>query len=355
MDYPAPRIGLVDGAPDLSDAYGSGLGAWDMAAIKWLYGPPGSVPPPELRYVADENARTPGTAQPWGSMWDDGADPAAELTRVMAVRDAALARFGPQALNPGEPAAMLRRKFVPIWLLHRYQVEAAGKLLGGVESVYAVAGDGRTEARPVDGATQQRALDALMATLAPRALDVPERLIPALSAGWSGESDRQFDIEIMRTAGGTVFDPLVAADVAAQVTLDSLLAPARLARLADQHRRDPSVPGPREVAKRLIAAATTPAGDARLAAVRRAAGTRSLLSLAKAARDAETGPEAAARLDQALTDWATAQGKARYGDPADRDWALSMARLLQDREALAEALDDESEPKVPPGMPIGSE
>ncbi|CAA9334748.1 MAG: FIG00722096: hypothetical protein, partial [uncultured Microvirga sp.] len=38
MDYPAPRVGLVNGAPDLSDAYGVGLGRWDTFAVDWLYG-----------------------------------------------------------------------------------------------------------------------------------------------------------------------------------------------------------------------------------------------------------------------------------------------------------------------------
>ena len=38
MDYPAPRVGLVGGAPDLSDAYGVGIGRWDRFAVDWLYG-----------------------------------------------------------------------------------------------------------------------------------------------------------------------------------------------------------------------------------------------------------------------------------------------------------------------------
>ncbi|WP_233281518.1 zinc-dependent metalloprotease [Sphingomonas changnyeongensis] len=271
MDYPAPRITLKDGAPDLSDAYGTGLGAWDMHAIDWLYGDPptgdadaaarqkaGAAAARGLRFVADENARAAGAAQPWGSLWDDGSDPVAELERMMTVRRAAIARFGPAALAPDEPAANLRRKFVPVWLLHRYQVEAAGKLLGGVESGYAVGAEAAGQGRPVAGAAQHKALAALLATLDPAALDVPEALIPALSAGWSGDGDRQFDIEVMRTPGGTVFDPLVAADVAAQVTLGALLAPERLARMADQHRRDPAIPGVGELAERLIGLVARP-------------------------------------------------------------------------------------------------
>lgn len=368
MDYPAPRVTLANGAPDLSDAYGVGLGAWDMFAIDWLYGDPAGQDPDAaarakataalargLRYVADENARSADTSQPWGSLWDDGADPAAELRRMLDVRQAAVARFGVQALAPGEPAANLRRKFVPIWLLHRYQVEAAAKLIGGVESRYAVAGDGTEAAAAVAPASQAAARDALLATLDPAALDVPEALIPLLSAGWSGDPDRQYEIEVMQTAGGTVFDPLVAADVGAQVTLKALLAPARLARIADQHRRDPAVPGVADLAARLLALPLAPTSP-RLGAVRRTVGTRIVLSLAAAAADEASGGEARVQLDQALADYARRLGAAKPGDPVDLAWARATARLLADREALAAALaDKEAVPDVPPGMPIGSD
>lgn len=369
MDYPAPRVRLVDGAPDLGDAYGVGMGAWDLYAIDWLYGDPGDGNPDAaarakaaaglargLRFVSDENARAADTSQPWGSLWDDGADPAAELRRMLDVRRAAVARFGTAALAPGEPVAALRRKFVPIWLLHRYQVEAAAKLIGGVESRYAVAGDGTETSAPVAAAQQIAARDALLATLDPAALDVPEPLVPLLSAGWSGDSDRQTDIEIMRTAGGTVFDPLVAADVGAQVTLGALLAPARLARVADQHRRDPQIPGVGDLARALLDRTLAPVDTPRLAAVRRAVASRIVLSLAAAAADDASGSEARVQLDEALAAHARALAAARPKDAIDRAWAAATARLLGDREALAAALaDTKSVPPVPPGMPIGSE
>ncbi|WP_051273232.1 zinc-dependent metalloprotease [Sphingomonas phyllosphaerae] len=367
MDYPAPRIGLVDGAPDLSDAYGVGLGAWDNHAIDWLYGDPAGTNPDVaarakadaaeqagLRFVSDENARSVSASQPWGSLWDDGADPVAELDRMMQVRSAALSRFGPAALTADEPVAALRRKFVPLWLLHRYQVEAAAKVLGGVTSTYAVASGAGMESAPVDAAAQRRALDALLATLAPAALDVPDRLIAQSSAGWSGESDRQTDIEVMRTAGSAAFDPLVAAQVAAQVTLGAILAPERLARLADQHRRTPDVPGADLIATRLLALADANASDPRLDAVRRAVGTRIVLALARAAAAPEAGDEAASAIDQALRDWAEKQPKQRFRDPADRAWALSTARLLLGDTRRAAALAAQAgDIVVPPGMPIG--
>lgn len=367
MDYPAPRIGLKDGAPDLSDAYGVGMGRWDLHTIDWLYGDPVSGDPDAaarakaeaaeqagLRFVSDENARSVSASQPWGSLWDDGADPVAELDRMMQVRAAAVARFGPAALAPGEPVASLRRKFVPIWLVHRYQVEAAAKLLGGLTSEYAVGSGAAAQGAPVAPADQKRALDALLATLQPAVLDVPAALVPQLSAGFSGDYDRQTEIEIMPMAGPAAFDPLVAAQVAAQQTLNALLAPERLARLAEQHRANPDSPGVDAVAARLLALTDAPTASARLGAVRRALGTRIIVSLARAAMAPDAGVDAVTRIDQALHDWAEAQAGKRFADPADRAWALSTARLLRDRDALKALLaSDKAEMPVPPGMPIG--
>ena len=164
MDYPPPRIGLAEGKPDLSDAYAKGIGVWDVATVRWLYADAGERETAEAaaryRFVQDDNARAADTAQVWGGLWDDGADPTAELNRLMAVRAAALSRFGLDALSPAEPVANLRRRFVPLWLLHRYQLVAAAKAIGGVEFAYSVKGDGREAASPVAAAQQRAALDA---------------------------------------------------------------------------------------------------------------------------------------------------------------------------------------------------
>jgi len=364
MDYPAPRVRLVGGRPDLSDAYGVGLGRWDGFAIDWLYGTDGEAEARAkadaavragLRFVGDENARTVSASQPYGSLWDDGADAPLELDRVMDVRRAAVERFGLAALHAGEPVANLRRKLVPVWLLHRYQIDAAAKLVGGVASTYAVAGDGSESAAPVAAADQRRALDALLKTLDPAALDVPDRLLPLLSAGWSGSSDRQFDIEIFRTAGGTVFDPLAATDVAATLTLKALLDPERLNRVADQSRRDAAALAPRELVDRLLAVAVAPAGERRLAEVRRRVGTRAAMVLAAARRDPALAPGVAALIDQSLHDFARRLAARPAPSADERAWALSLSRLLLDREALDAALKEEGrQPRIPPGMPIGS-
>lgn len=360
MDYPAPRVTLLNGAPDLGDAYGVGLGRWDRFAVEWLYGSDSEAEARAtaaaavaegLRFVGDNEARPLGSAQPWGSLWDDSADPAAELERMLDVRRAAVQRLGLGALAAGEPVANLKRKFVPIWLLHRYQIEAAAKLVGGVTFTYAVRGDGTEAAAPVEEVVQRRALEALLATLSPEALEVPAPLLPYLSAGWSGNSDRQFDIEIFRTAGGPVFDPLAASDAAAMVTLNALLAPDRLNRLAEQNRVDEAQLGAAEMIDRLIA--TVRPAEGSLGGVQRRVATTTALALARVQRDPALPPSLAVALDERLRRLAAELAK-RPGNEAERDWSRGLARLLGDREALDKAVAEPRRlPQVPPGMPIG--
>jgi len=364
MDYPAPRVKLTDGRIDLSDAYGVGIGAWDRFVVDWLYA---DVPPGEagrkvladkaaqtgLRYVTDGDSRGAGSGQPWGALWDDGPDSVAELRRMMAVRRVALDRFGLKALKPGEAVETLKRKFVPIYLLHRYQVEAAVKQVAGVEYSYAVKGDAAAVAPPVAADRQRAALLALMATLSPAELDTPEALIPLMSAGQSGETDRQYAIEVFAGMGGPVFDPLVAADVAAGVTLDPLLAPERLARLVEQHRHDPGQPGVGEVVDTLLLTVFTPASG-RSAEVARRVRWRAVLNLAAAARDVRRSPQAAAEIDLKLADLATRLKATPGTDPSDRALNLRLAALLRDDDALSRVLADARlKPETPPGMPIG--
>ena len=72
-----------------------------------------------------------------------------ELIRILAVRKAALARFGQDAIRPGEPMAQLEDTLVPLYLLHRYQTEAAAKWIGGLNYSYAVRGDGGLVTEPI--------------------------------------------------------------------------------------------------------------------------------------------------------------------------------------------------------------
>ena len=307
MDYPAPRVRLVNGLPDLTDAYGVGVGRWDNFAIRWLYGAGDQADAAMrqglaegLRYVGDGEARSPDAPHPLGSLWDDYPDPVAELRRIMDVRRVAVDRFGPAAIAAGEPVSQLRRVFVPVWLLHRYQVEAAAKVLGGVDFHYSVNGDGTETAEPAPADAQRAALDALLETLDPQALTVPANVVPYLSAGWSGNSDRQTAIEIFPTAGEPVFDPLAATEIGAVVTLTDLLAPERMNRLEIQHQANAGVPGAHDVIDALLDRVFDFEGRESDAGVRRRIATTSVLALARIQRDAALSPTITLGLSERL-------------------------------------------------------
>ena len=360
MDYPAPRIGLIDGRPDLGDAYGTGIGKWDMATVDWLYGESATTSPDAkaaasvaagLRFTQDDNARNPATAQPWAGLWDDGADPATELNRLMGVRRVAIDRFGLANLVAGEPVANLRRRFVPIYLLHRYEMVATAKAIGGVDFAYAVAGGGREASLPVPAAQQRASIAAVLATITPEALSVPAGLLPLLSSPRNGSDNRQFDIELFATAGGPVFDPMVAADVASQMALTTLLSPSRLARMELQHANDAGQPGVGELLDAIVAR-TLPS---RTDALSRRIAYRAIVTMAQVAARKDTAPEIATLLGDRVHEIATELAK-RRGDPAERAWAAQLSRQLLDPQSLDKLLADRPRTMdVPPGDPIGAE
>jgi len=364
MDYPAPRILLTEGRPDLSDAYAVGIGDWDKFSVAAVYGPEpqaqvllhqNATSPDGLRYITDADSRGLDVGQPWGSLWDDGPDPAAELERMLAVRKAALSSFGLGALYPGEPVAALRRKYVPIYLMHRYQVEAAGKLLGGVDFAYSVIGDGKESAASVPAQAQRAALSALLAALDPAALETPRGLMPLMSAGLTGRTDRQTEIELFPTLAGPIFDPLAAAEVAAGLPLDVLLNDQRLARLIEQNRRDPSLPGAGEALDALTAKVFADPADPALVPIAQRTQARAVLDLGRLAQDPGAAPGVTAQASAALEAIAARLSGARGGDAATRAHRARLVALIEDPPELRRlAAAKEIRPETPPGMPIGS-
>lgn len=364
MDYPGPRIKLTNGQIDLSDAYAKSGGAWDDFSVDWLYGDPAPGIDPDvaarakaldakargLLFMTDIDGRAADLPSPVASMWDDGPDPLASLSQMLAVRDVAIANFGPRSILPDEQMSNLRRKFVPVWLLHRYNVDAVGKLVGGLDYEYAVRGDNHPAPKPFDGAKQKRAIAALVDTLSVRRMTVPSALVPMLSYPTTRLPDVQFNNEVFQNAGAAAFDPLVAADVGAQLPLDSLLAPARLSRLIEQRRRDPSLPGVGDVLDALEGALMAGRSDA----VGRRIGWRILTSMALVSRDSDTSPDAAAIVAGRLIAISAKLPGGLSGEA--RDWAVHAARTFTDADEIARiAAAKTPAPRIPPGMPIGGE
>jgi hypothetical protein len=254
MDYPHPWITLgKDGIPDLSHAYAVNIGIWDKVAIDYGYRQftPKSDEHTALNkiltdsaktgiiFITDEDARPFGSAQPHAHLWDNGSDPATELERIMTIRAAALARFGENAIQPGTPLAQLQDTLVPLYLLHRYQTEAATKMIGGLDYRYNLRGDGQPMPDLVPLADQNRAQAAVLKTLAPDFLTLPEALLKVMPPRTPGLRKTQ---ESFPSETGLTFDPIATAESAADLTLQVLLDPARASRIVQYHMREH--PGP---------------------------------------------------------------------------------------------------------------
>lgn len=268
MDYPAPKVGIKDGHLDLSDAYTKGIGAFDKFAVTYAYAqfPPGRNEEEELQkilasgvaagmlFISDEDARPAGAAHPLASLWDNGPDPVASLRHEMEVRRIGLEGFGIGSIPNGTPMSMLEAKLLPLYLHHRYQLQAAVKSLGGVFYTYAVKTAGTPlpaqvmEIVPAD--RQRDALAAVLETLKVDQLQIPARilaLIPPRAFGYGGPPTELFD---RRT--DLVFDPIAAATIAADLAVSGLLQPERAARLMQFHARNDAYPDFDEVVRSLL-------------------------------------------------------------------------------------------------------
>jgi hypothetical protein len=248
MDYPHPYITLTeDGEMDFSQAYTNEIGAWDKRTI--LYGyqdfPEGVDEEYELkailagndqlglRYISDADARPQGSSQPQAHLWDNGSDPAEELDRLLELRGVALRKFSEQNIPEGAPLSELESVLVPVYLMHRYQVEAVAKVIGGYEYDYGVrvAGAGPNYV-PTESSRQQRAVEVLLSTISPETLMLPaniKKLIPPPAMGYSRNR------ELFTTQNGGGLDPLAMAQSATDNTLTFLLHPDRLARILEQY------------------------------------------------------------------------------------------------------------------------
>jgi hypothetical protein len=251
MDYPHPLI-TVDGLGrmDFSKAYDTGIGEWDKRTILFGYQdfPEGTNEKEALneilaqnnemglKYVSDSDARPPYGAHPTGHLWDNGASAANELRRMSQVRKEAISKFGEKNIPVGMPMAYLENVLVPLYLMHRYQVEAVSKSIGGVDYTYTVRGDGQNANKMVNDAAQREALEALVETLDPSFLALPEKVIEMIPPQPIGYSRSR---ELFNIHTGLTFDPIGAAESSANHTISFLLNPERLARLVEQHARDP--------------------------------------------------------------------------------------------------------------------
>ncbi len=267
MDYPHPLIGLdAKGEITLAQSYGVGVGAWDDFAIAHVYG---EFPDQEqalaqlrskakaagLRYVADTDSRSPGAMHPEGLLWDVGTDSLQSFDHLMQVRQKALQQFSLAVLPPQRQLGELEARLVPLYLLHRYQVEAVARLIAGASYEYGLVHDvnaARAQAgtQLVPAAVQRQALQKMLSSMRAENLALPQNVLDIVtppSEGY-GRSPEYFQGKMNVT-----FDPLSAVEAATAHSCQFLLDPSRLNRLAWQHARDRKMPDASEVMRDLFA------------------------------------------------------------------------------------------------------
>jgi hypothetical protein len=363
MDYPHPWITLdAHGVPDLSQAYGTGIGVWDKVAID--YGYRAFAPGAEaaglerilgdsartgMQFISDDDARPLGGAHPHAHLWDNGTDPAAELERIIGIRAAALERFGANAIRNGTPLAQLADTLVPLYLLHRYQTEAAIKEVGGLDYGYQLRGDGTAGPSIVAAERQRAALAAVLKTLSPAFLTLPEPLLAQLPPRPLAFARTR---ESLPSRTEPAFDPVAAAEAAADQTLAGLFHPARAARLVEYAARDPQHPPLlAEVIDGALAASAPRhgAGAGTLAdVVQRAVHARTVEALLALAADPRASHEVRAITALRL---ASIREAADRRSPSDAYLAARIEAFEREPATFVRAPLIEA----PPGMPIGDD
>ena len=360
LDYPHPLVTLKpDGSFDFSQVYGTGIGEWDKIAIRWGYQdfPEGTDEKAALDAIIEEGHKRDLfylTNQDLGAhanvnQWSNGTNAADELDRMMKVRAAAMSRFGEQAIKKGEPLATIEEVLVPLYMHHRYQVEAAASVVGGLYYTYALRGGNTTPVRFVPAAEQLRALDSVLATIKPSTLALPKSLLKVIPPRPSGFGQSR---ELFPRYTGQMFDAITPAVTAADLTIGLLVNEARAARLVEQNALDSTMPGLHGVIDKVIGATFAPApADPYEAEVQRAVQrvvVDHLMRLASGADMSQVRAIASAKL-RARAATLPSTGST----PSAAHGSLLAADIKRFLDRPAPPATTTPLPSAPPGAPIG--
>ncbi|MDN3690284.1 zinc-dependent metalloprotease [Cyclobacterium jeungdonense] len=367
MDYPHPTLSINNGVIDLSNAYAEGIGSWDIAAIKMAYStiPTGmdeqivfdqwvrEYREEGLDFLSDQDARPAGSAHPETHLWDNGSDPVEELQNTLEIREIALDDFGPKMIPTGTPLAKLEELLVPLYLIHRYQVEAAAKVIGGVRYGYALKGDSMERHQVVSRDKQLEALNQLLLTLKPVTLTIPTTILeqlPPRPFGYNPDSR-----EVFKRHTGLVFDPIAPAEIAAHHTLSFLFHPERASRLISQSALDDNQLRLDEYIDLILEATwLTPASTGYQAEIKRSVDKlvlQHLMELAtQPAGSAQVKAISLAKTEE-LKDWMLEQRTSDFAQKAHWDYCLDQLEKFklnpEDKIMILEPLS------APAGAPIG--
>ena len=363
MDYPHPFVRLTaKGDIDLSNAYDLKIGDWDKVAITWGYQDyPADTDESAaqhklltdankngLQFISDRDSRAPGGLHPFAHLWDGGNDPVIELIEMKKVRNKALAQFGEKNIRPGMPMALLEDVLVPVYLYHRYQLEAVTKWVGGLNYTYALRGDGQLITKPLTKDDQLTALNAVVGCLDPKFLLLPDaivKLIPPRPAGYG------FTRELFKKRTGLAFDALASAETAADLPLSFLFNSERLNRMV-QYEVENNGLGVRELINQLLAITwKAPVRKGMEQLIQLQTSQVLLTYLLAASVDENASFETKAVLAKALSDlkkYIETQQKLVKDDHLSAHFMLALERMKAPEKAKPTIHKE-----IPPGAPIG--
>ena len=366
MDYPPPRVRLgANGEIDISAAYDSGPGPYDVWAVRWGYGifPPATerdslnaIVAEGLRrgylYLSDGDARPEFASDPRTNLWDDAATPAEFLRHQMDVRRVAMRRFGLRNIRPGEPIALLQERFAPVYFMHRFALNSLAKTIGGMEYSNPVAGDAQQATRPIARAQQLAALRQLLAALEPEELAIPDTVVTLMVPGAAGVTP---PVELFGTRTRPAFDELGAARTLSQMLVNMLLQRERAARLIAFATR----PGPQLTLSALIDtivdATFQPTRTAPKAAAIQRTTQRSVVDrLILLAADSVASPEVRGIVELKLSELRSrARSRGSAGTVDERAHWLAIARDIDRWTENREVPSLTPSLVAPPGDPFG--
>ncbi len=353
----------------MSNAYDTNIGAWDKVSIAFGYQdfPTGTNEEEALNaiiqnslksgltFLSDQDARPRGGSHPYAHLWDNGSDVADELNRVLDIRSVALKNFGEKNIRTGYPMALLEEALVPMYFFHRYQTEATSKLIGGLNYRYALRGDGQPITEMISLVEQQKALDALLKTISPSNLMLPENVLTSIPPRPLGY-DRHREVIKIRTE--LTFDALAIAETASELTFSLLLHPARAGRLVEYHARNSKQPSLESIIDKVTQATFKALPKSGYEGAIQITVNEVLLSnVIKLATNANASSQvkgvAYLKLDQ-LKSWLTAKRKAATDEAWNAHYTYALSQIENFQENPLEYHEAPSL-NAPPGQPIGAD
>ena len=246
MDYPHPKIDIVNGDINIDNAYSKNIGDWDKVSVRYAYTDFQENENEDVKlndiieeavnkglyFLSDSDSRPVGSANPFSHLWDNGEFPYKELDKLLKVRDLALKNIDLDNLVDGEPYDRIEDILVPIYMLHRYQIESAAKAIGGVDYLYFVKNKNNDKVKFVDSKLQKESLKSLLNVLNPKNLVLPTNLIQILSPRSFRNPRTRENFE---SNTGVTFDYINASSSIINHTLTFLMNPERINRIYQQN------------------------------------------------------------------------------------------------------------------------